>query len=362
MNNLLKIKIKGLNLIRIIDWLINKGVIISNLIVRKNYIIFNISDSDVKFLKQVCEKERKKYIVIYKFSVNVLFKKLASSFGLILSAIILFCYVFAENVCLYKVNVLNDSNYDYNVSKIYNYLNDIGVKSGVNRFGINLAKVEDFVEGKFDDISRCVVDLCGGNLTVKIYPEKEKFEPKSNNLKSKYDAVVSDIEVFAGRQNCNLGDIVKPGDDLILFDGFASGKVRGKVYFSDSILYNEVQQNKVYTGNFYSNKTISIFNKNLIKQQNISNYSNYLTKKCDFYLINAFIPIKCEEVFYFEYDIIEEVVKYDIVEDKIKEELLSGVRLKIPNDAEELAVNYSVVKEGNLVRVDCIVETVVDLI
>ena len=138
MKKMLKIKIKGLNLMRIIDWLINKGVILSNLIVKKNYIIFNICDNDINYLKQICERERKSYIIIYKFSFSILFKKLANSFGLILSVLILICYIFADSVCLHNISVFNDSNYDYNVDKVYSYLNNVGIKTGVNRFGINL--------------------------------------------------------------------------------------------------------------------------------------------------------------------------------------------------------------------------------
>ena len=74
------------------------------------------------------------------------------------------------------------------------------------------------------------------------------------------------------------------------------------------------------------------------------------------------IPIKIEEIIYEQYEIQEEILKFENVENELKKNLYNEVIKKIPSSAEIKNISYSVVRDGGLVRLDCFVEAIVDLI
>ena len=69
------------------------------------------------------------------------------------------------------------------------------------------------------------------------------------------------------------------------------------------------------------------------------------------------MPIVCEEEIVFEVEIKEEFVSFESQEEKIKNDLF--LKLKNENlniDFEQAKISYSVVRDGEFVRVDCYAE------
>ena len=58
------IKIEGLNLFRIAQKLIENGIMISNLKIKKTYMLFSINAQYFDKLKQICKREHKKIFIV----------------------------------------------------------------------------------------------------------------------------------------------------------------------------------------------------------------------------------------------------------------------------------------------------------
>lgn len=366
MNNELRIKISGFNAPLFLNKLISNNVCVFNVKIRSKYITFSIYEKDKEILSRICSTYKKQFEIIYRKRFRDIFKILPYKFGCLFACLLVMCYMISFTFVVYDIDIINETNIEYDNSKIESFLADNNIVVGMNKGLVKVNELENLILMNNSDISGCSVLMTGGNLQIKIYPAtlKENDE-KNKTLNSKYDGVITDIDVISGKSDYKVGDIVKTQDVLIKStdDDYAMGKIYGNVYFSKSKIYNEIKQTKKFTGNFLVNKYYSLFNKNLFKCENINTFSNYLEKNCVFYIAeNCILPIKCLSKYYFEYEIIEEIVMFESVEEDIKNELYADVVSIIPADAKILNSYYSIVKEGNLTRIDCFVEANLSLI
>lgn len=358
-----RVKIYGLNLSRLINLLIIEGVYLSHVQIKNKFIVFSLNEKDKVILDKICKRERKQYKIIGTNSFKNLLLKVPYIFGSYFAIMLCLFYMVSFNFYIYHIKIENESIIDYDTKKVVQILNHNGIHYGMSKYKFNEKEIENILLKNLTDIKGCSVFFNGNNLTIKIFPEELSENNISKVLISKYDAVVTKIDNYSGDVHFKVGDIVKKGDVLISSDYEAKGKIKGKVYFSKSKLYNKVQQKQVLTGKFKTIKTLSIFDKCLLKTQNNIYFSNYLTKKCDFYLFKNFlIPIKCVEIYYFETKLIEEIVEFETVEEKIKNELYDEVVQDVPDGVNVENCTYSVICEGDLTRVDCFVECELDLI
>lgn len=363
MNDEIRVRIDGLNLSRIVEGLISQGVLLNNLKIKSKYILFSIKQNHVKNLNIVCRKEHKNYIVISRHGICNFLSKAKYFFGVLFAFVLVSCYLISFQSTIFKVNITNETNLEYDLDKVDLVLKSNNIGVGLNKFFIKSNKIEEIVFKNLGDISKCLVTYNGLILNIKIYPEKEKHQINEDGLYSKFDGVISDIELFSGKSDLKVGDTVKSGDLLVKSDGGARANIKGKVCFSEMKLFNERQEKVEFTGKVDKIKNIYFCNKNILKQQNDISFSKYLTKKCEFYICdNYFLPIKIEEILFFEYEIKEVILDFKEFEEQIKSELYNGVMNKIPDDVEIINKSYSVVREGDYVRVDCFVEAIVDLV
>lgn len=363
MECVIRVKIYGMNLARIINGLVNKGVFLSDVLIKEKYVIFSLKEKDKSVLDRICKIERKRYRVIHKSRLQNLIYKLTYCFGSVIALSIVLMYMLSYNFFIFKVNIINDSFDVYDLSRVKVVLANNGIVSGISRWKYSSREIENVLLTNLQDIQGCSVDFDGAYLNVKIYPSKKNYENKSIDLISRYDGVVTSVDVYSGMANCRVGDVVKVGDVLIKSDEDANGLIFGKVYFSATKIYNRNIQKQIFTGRYELFRNFYLFNKSLINGQNRCTFANYLIKKCDFYINDNFIlPIKCESIYCFEYDIVEEVVEFEKVENSIKKELYDEVMKKIPHGSAIYNTYYSIVTEGDFTRVDCYVESVVSLI
>ena len=160
----------------------------------------------------------------------------------------------------------------------------------------------------------------------------------------------------------NKGDIVKEGDILIKSDIEAKGQITGKVYFSSTRIFNEKQQKEVETGNIFKTDNISFFGLLNIKNQEKCEFKSFKLEKQTYNIFqNLFVPIQKTKFIYKEVKYEETYISFESVEDDIKEELKTETLQKLPENADIKNITYSVVKEGDLVRIDCFIETEISL-
>ena len=362
MINRIRIKIEGLNVQNIINKLIDNEVLIENYHSRNKCVIFDIDEKDEYLVKKTCGMFHKPYQIISRNNLLNLLKRIRYYFGFILAVVISFCFIFVNNLYIYKIDLKVDGGGTCDLTEIKNILRKNGVYEGLQKKSIDVSKIEKFILTS-SDVAGCVVKHQGGKIDIVIYPGNMKNEINHENLYSKYNAVIVDVDVYTGVSKLKNGDVVKIGDLLIENDNGASGKILAKVYFSDYIIYNENQIISNKTGRVCKERFVSIFNKNLSKSSKNNKFSNFIEEECVLCVSNnLFMPICIVDKKYYEIEYKEVVVKFDEMEDKLKEQLYEDVWAKVPDVNSISNVTYSVVCENNLTRLDCFIECEIDLL
>lgn len=361
--NSLYIKISGLNLTRLIDKLVQKGVCIDEVKIRGNTLKFKICERDLEILKSVCNKEHKIFKIYYKRGIKNLFFRLPYLIGSFVAILTSFLYLFSFNILVHSVNVEYVSNLDYDLTSVNRVLSDYGVKSGMKKSDVKTKELERLLIEKVDDLSGCTVKLEGSELKIFVYPSITQHEINKKDLCSKFDGVITKTEVAIGKCKFKKGDIVKKGDVVVESDDGAEGKVYANVYFTKTIIYNQKQIEKQKTEKYLTFRDYKIFSKKVTNVQKPHDFTKYLVEKCDFYVYNNFfIPIICEEFRYYEINLIEKIIPFSIVEEKIKKELYNEVIKQIGDKEDIKNVTYSIVSEGDYTRVDCYAECEIDIL
>ena len=363
MQNLVRVKITGLNLLRITNKLIEKNIFITDLIVKPRQIRFTIPENKLQILDNICKKEHKFYQILHKNGIKQALFRLPYYFGTMIALILSFCYIFATSLFISSVNVTYKSNLTYDLSSVNTLLKDKGIVAGMSKSKFSINEIQNMIMLEIDSVEGCEVRLNGGNLSICIYPATEKYEVISCDLISDFDGVIIEAEAYSGVLKVKVGDIVSKGDILIENKNGASGKIKAKVYFTATKIYNQNQQKLIYTGNEYKVRDFLICSKFWIFGKNKCNFSNYLVENCSFYVgKNLFLPILCRENKYREVYIENKVIPFEVVEEEIKKELLLDAKSKITNNSEITNITYSIVNEGDYTRIDCYVETILDLV
>lgn len=357
------VKISGLNLLRIIDKLIKKNVFVSDVITKQRYIKFTIANGDLCVLDKICKQERKFYTIVYKSGVKQIFSRVPYMLGTFLAFILISTFIYSYSLFVYSVELSYKSNLDYDIEKVNAVLVDNGVVSGIRKNKFSISDISNLIMLNLDDVESCQVMFKGSKLFITIFPATKKYEVDTENLCSKYDAVILNAEAFSGNLKVKAGDIVKKGDVLIENQNGATGEVFGKVYFTATKIYNEKQQKITYTGRTFNLREFLIAQKWSIKNNVICPFNRYEVEVKNYYVAkNLFLPVLCTEKIYREIEINEFEIPFESVEEEIKNEVYEQAKLKIADETTITNVSYSIVNDSNYTRIDCFIETKMSLI
>lgn len=357
-----RVKISGLNLLRLVDRLVEKKVCVSDIKMSPRSVKFTIDEDNLGVLDKVCKREHKFYQVIGKSGLKSMLRALPKLLGPMLAFIIVFCYLYSMNLFVAKVDLTYSSELEYDIAPAREILQSNGIVPGMKKSKFSVSEIRNLLLIGLDNVEGCEVRLDGNNLFINIYPSTQPYKPSAESIFSEYDAVIVEAQAYSGKLKVKRGDLVQKGDILIENDGGASGKILAKVFFSSTRIYNENQQKIIYTGSEYIARDFVIFPKLRIRGRDNCPFGSFLVETREYYIAkNLFLPILCSERFYREIRIEDEVVPFESVEEKVKEELLREASLKVVPGGEIKGATYSVVTEGCYTRIDCFVETVIDL-
>lgn len=361
----IKIKLEGLNSGKIINALVDNGVILKNLKEKYKYVTFEICENNEELFKSICKKYRKRYEIISKNNFLNLLKRMKNYFGFLVSTCLVVAFIFSFNLYIFRVDLTVSSNNFFDVSSVEKLLKQKGIVAGMQKKELNISSLQQMIIASQENISGCTIKRNGGLLEVVIYPGILKENVSTENAYSKYNAVITMVDVYAGRTDLKVGDFVKQGDLLIKNDNGVKGKILGKVYFSDFLIFNENQMIKEFTGNEICKTNISLLKKPLFKIIKNIDFSNYIEENCVFSVSkNTFLPIDLVKTTYKEFVYKETKVDFLTVQDKLKDDVFNNVLKKVDDRFKDNITNttYSVVREDNLIRLDCFIECEIDLI
>lgn len=359
MRNEVKIKVFGLNLTRFINRLVAKNILVNNIVIKNKFVKFSIAEKDFKLFNDVCKQEKRFYVVVGGNGLKKLITKLPFLLGSFLAILIIYVYLFSFSFLVFDVNVIAGNLEQKN--QIETVLKNYGICSGMTKNKFSNQEIERIVIKNVRDVSGCSVKIEGGTLNILILSANEKEDVFESDLVSKFDAVVTRCEVFAGTSNVKVGDVVKKGDVLIKNNNGAQGIIEGKICFSAIRIHNENQQIIKKTGRYVEINNLSV-NKFAYKTKLKHNFSSYLIQKCGFYIsFNYLIPIVCEKLICFETVIEDVVVPFYSVENQILNSLKCEVEKAYGKEVDESDVSFSVVTDGPYTRVDCFLQVVAGL-
>lgn len=365
MSSSLKVKIEGLNSNKILNALIEDGVFLKNVKEKRKFVVFEIDERYEFVLKNTCKKFHKRYEMLSKNGVLRTLKRVRFYYGFILAVVLVSVFIFSFNLYIFEVNVKVSTNVEYDTKKLESLLKEEGVVAGIKKTDFDKQKLQHLIMSSDENIAGCSVKNFGGKLEIEIIPAIIKESVSKDDIYSNFNAVLTKVDVFAGKTSLKVGDLVRQGDLLIKNDNGAKGEILGKVYFSDYLIYNENQQVKEFTGNVFEEKYFEVFGKRLNKIKQFNKISNFIEEKCVFYVSKYnFLPLRCVNVKYREFVYKDVVVKFSEKEKELKEKLYCDIMKTLDESIVQkiTKVTYSIVTENNLTRLDCFVECEIDLV
>lgn len=215
---------------------------------------------------------------------------------------------------------------------------------------INLKQLENNIL-KVDKVSLVSATIKGNTLIINIkekvhnpeYEEKDSFLP----LVSKYNGIVTKINVTQGTPLVKVGQTIKVGQELIapyVIDTsgetrgvYAKGEVFADVFFSESFEVNSAEIKYSPTGKVIQNRQIFVGSVKIFDANIECKFKEYKTEVKEQILNGALLPLKIVETIYYEQNA-------EVIEDyfeKNKEQILEDCKQK----TRQLIPNYDIIKD-----------------
>ena len=367
------INIKGQNIDKIIKRLSNKKIEIFNL----KY----ISSEEINIL--VKQKDIKKLKKLYKINIigyegiGKIKNILINNKYIVVFILLFFIILYILSNIVFNVTIKTT---DSKMKKVLlEELHDKGIKKyNFKKNYIEIEKIKkDILSKHKNDIEWIEIECVGTKYIIKYetrVKNKQSKNIKNQNIVSKYDALIKNMNITKGEIVKDVGTYVKKGDIIVsgevrLNDELkevigASGKIYGEVWYTVKIKYpykyyeekETGRKSKIFVVNFL-NKKIELFNFNKYKNKSIEEkkfLNNYL------FPINISFGIQKEIIVinkkYNEKKLIDESLKYSIK--KIKSTLQPNeyiYKYKILNKLKNksfltLNVFFSVIKDITLYK------------
>ena len=312
------IKVEGYFIERFINICISKKIFLWNIKRKKSSLLYaNISVNDYKRLKQIAKKTKVRVKIESKKGLPFIIHKYRKR------------KVFLGLLILIVIGLIVTSNFIWNIDvkgnvqiskqEIISELNNQGLKVGANKNKIDTNSIISKIRLNRNDIAWIGISLKGTNAIVEIKETDQAPEILNENefcnIVSNKTAMITKINVQNGTANVKEGDIVKPGEIMVL--GYLEGKYTGiryvhakadieaKVWYSkkEKLYYN--QQIKVPSGVTEKKYAININNFKINFYKTLSKFEKYDTineSKKLMLFSNFYLPIEIIKTTNYEYE------------------------------------------------------------
>ena len=205
-------------------------------------------------------------------------------------------------------------------------LENRGVRLGTFAPSVDTEALENYLLLDVDELSFVSINLRGTVVQVEIHEREKNTEivdtQSPSNLIAAADGQIEALRVTGGLITVKLGETVRKGDLLVsgIIDSAALGyrlvRARGEVLARTTLTYQvEIPYEtteKVYTGKFFTQKSVKIFSKTI----KLFRKDSICTSSCDkieserrIYLFGLIkLPIFITETEYAEYEIVQKTL------------------------------------------------------
>ena len=242
-----------------------------------------------------------------------------------------------------------------NFTLLFTAIEDLGIKKNQKLTKLPSNKsIKNKLMLDFPQISDVSIKQNGVNVTIDILEAKLPTNEIKTNLVAPTNGIVIKTEVISGKLKVKNGDIVLKGDILIENTGTpAKGTVTLRSFVHESTIFNENQISYIKTGNKMHINNISLFGLK-IKSNKKCNYKLFKTEQTHKYLsLNAILPIKLNQITYYELKKQENNITFESQKDSIYKELEEKTNKLIPLNAEIKNTSYTLKQEGSRYLITC---------
>lgn len=292
-----------------------KKIDIESLKRHKEYIEFNIKNSDYKAISNVLNAfsidfQRVSYYGGVR-TVDLIKRRACMIVGVIIGLVI----VLIASQFVYKVETYGDNRYNGVIERV---LIDSGISGVVYKGKLDTDALELKIVECIPDVTNATVYIDGAVLKVNTVTNETPSVPVGTDARvlSAYQAIVTRIYVSSGTANVSVGDSVKKGDTLI--EGHintnkedyqepsdanyvpveAKGEVFGKVYYHKRVVLTDTAVISEYTGNVEKRRDLYIGNM-LIGKSHKKPFENY-SSIMSYDTISFIVPLKVVTTVYRE--------------------------------------------------------------
>ena len=309
---------------RALDFLVSHDIPFHGLESAHGKLSFCLLLSDFKAYRRLRAEERFLDETRELCGLRALVRRYRGRIGLAAGAVMALALILISSFFVWDITVTGTDK--LSSDEILDALEKNGVKLGAYIPSLDTEKIEQAMILDVDGLSWISLNLRGTVAAVEVRErsdDAEKIDTQApSNLVATFDGQIESLEVTGGVAAVSRGQIVKKGDLLVsgVIDSNALGyrlvRARGEVTARVTLTYNvEIPYQtteKVYTGNFYKQKSIKIFSKtlNLFGKDSISpeNCDTIETERRVYLFGKIKLPIFLQETTYAEYEMKEKTL------------------------------------------------------
>ena len=336
-----RFKIKSLNREKIFNKISQKFVIY-DVIEHDGFIEFEVDEHDGEQVENFLNQQNVKvYSAVHK-GLRRKFFNLLKMWGVVAGLIVgmaLYClqYSFVFKIEVWGCNQLSESEITTFVKK-----------SLASNFkgNIDTQKLEILIRENFELVSSASVVIVGQSLIVNIneaiLPEElyGEFEP----IVSRYDGLVTEINLVQGTLNVKQGDIVQKGDVLVypyIIDGDGEqhpvqpkAEIFADVWVESEDVFHEYKIVEERTGRKIECSQVTLFGLVIFSNTNENTFKSFESEKTSSYIAeNNVLPLIYTKYTFFETKTTEIIRNFEQEKDNLFENLRQKALIYLPENA-----------------------------
>ena len=341
LKNECRLKVEGVNIDKIYKILVKNQITMTN-IDRPDYKIlyFNISVKHLKRVLKLIENPSYKITICEYFGTSKLFHFLKERLAIILVAILFIVSISINNFLINNIEIYG--NQLVSSEQVLLELESVGVRKYAFLSNVKTDYCEEIILEKFDTIGLVSVAKIGNTIVVNI---KEKtlnnlVSENEEKIVAKYSGQIISVEVFEGTSLVKEGDAFKEGD--ILVENYyidnnnnkvkcrANAKIKAKIWFSHSEIFENEIEITQRTGNVISNSYLYFGDYLLDSKEKEITFSQFEQDETQKYIFkNNFFPLISKHINYYETENIVVEQDFETNKDKIINDCYEKARKKV---------------------------------
>ncbi len=367
MSSLVRFEVCGLNQLKLLNTLLQRGVKFENIKKESQKLIyFSVDDRDKSVTTKILEELCFSYKIVKETNPIKTFKRIIPRLGLAIGLIVMTVLSVYLSSFLWKIEITGNNRID-ELSIIRTLkLNNVAVGNKKN-FDIDLVEAS---LRELDEISAVSAELIGTTLKIEVIESAETSPPKQiGDIVSLYDSEVTRIVVNEGTAKVKIGDRIPVGSMLIegaeyntagefLRKVDAQGSIYGKVNFTYSEIVSLLDGYK-RTGNVRTNTIINFFGLKIGREIDILNEFEYNESETTVSQIGNLFPIIAITTKYYELEKLPDK-ELSVLEEDIKRKAINDLVICAGGSEIKTTVN-SLIMSDKIYRITVHIEAEVSI-